>query len=120
MGQPFLWATSPAPLLPALGLTALRNGSGYIVSEVYLIFGLVFEFAKKGGQLVPGVMLRSLMWNFPIGKLAHTCLQMAPTSLASLSLAYGLGREFCSLVLFQSQCPISPGESSMHLVMFLS
>ena len=47
MGQHFLWGTSPASLLPALGWTALRNGSGCTVSKVYLIFGLVIEFAKK-------------------------------------------------------------------------
>lgn len=47
MGQPFLWATSPASLLPALGLKALGNGSGCTVPKVYLIFGLVIEFAKK-------------------------------------------------------------------------
>lgn len=49
-GQPFLWATSSAFLLPALGLTALRDGSGCTVSKVYLIFGPVTEFAKKEGN----------------------------------------------------------------------
>ena len=47
MGQNFLWGTSPASLLPTLRWTALRNGSGYTISKVYLIFGLVIEFAKK-------------------------------------------------------------------------
>lgn len=37
----------PAPLLPALGLTALGNGSARTVPMAYLIFGLVIEFAKK-------------------------------------------------------------------------
>ena len=40
-------ASGTATLLPALGLMARRNGSGCTISKVYLIFGLVIEFAKK-------------------------------------------------------------------------
>ena len=96
----------PSTPLPAPGWTALQDGSGCTISKVYLIFGLVIEFAKKGGQLVPGVMLGFLMWNFPNGKLAHTCLQMALTSLPSLFLAYGLWKGIL-LTFFShhSHCP---------------
>lgn len=101
----------PESLFPRLRLMTLRNGSGCAYSEAYLIFGLVTEFAKKkGGQKVPGVTPRSLMWNSPVGRLARTCLHRDPIAAPR---SWGRNR---SLALFQ--CPTSR-ESRMHLVLFL-